>query len=51
MGCLTVFVRLLSEALLTRAVAKIVDSLFNQGKLYQWAKQVFAFVLGLFRRR
>ncbi len=50
MGCLTVFFRLLTEAILTRFVGRIVNSLFNQGKLAQWLKQMVDLVVNNARR-
>jgi hypothetical protein len=50
MGCLTVFFRLLTEAILVRVVGRIVTSLFDQGKLGQWTKRVFDAVVGNARR-
>lgn len=49
MGCLTVFFRLLTQALLARAVTAIVDSLFG-GKLGQAARKALEWVLGRLKR-
>ena len=50
MGCLTLFFRLLTEAILTRFVGGIVKSLFDQGKLSQWLKQIADAVINGARR-
>jgi hypothetical protein len=50
MGCLTVFFRLLTEAILVRIVGRIVNSLFDQGKLAQWLKQIVDAVINGARR-
>lgn len=49
MGCLTVFFRLLTQAILTRAVTAIVDTLFA-GKLSQAVQKALAWVLSWLKR-